>query len=129
MGAEERVRQTLRGLTAAWRDGRLEDVPPYFRANVVFVQPGFGEGVQGRDACLETYRQFLALATIHGYQEDEPVIHVFDDTAVATIRFEIDYELESGRFQETGHDIVVLKRDGGTWLVAWRTLVPGPPLS
>ena len=121
------IRETVRGITAAWREGRLDDLSRFYRPDVVFVQPGLKARVEGREACVQSYRDFLAIATVHGYVEDEPLIDAFGETAVAATRFEIDYELATGRYREAGHDVLVLTRDEGEWRVAWRTLVPEPP--
>lgn len=120
------IRDTLRGITAAWRGGRVDELHRFYRPDVVFAQPGFGGRLEGREVCVESYREFLNVATVHDYAEDEPVIDLLGDVAVGTIRFEVDYELEGVRHRETGHDVLVLVRDGDSWRVAWRTLVPGP---
>ena len=127
MGSEQEIVEVLRGITAAWRAGRLEDLRAFYRPDVVFVQPGLAVRLSGVEACLGSYRDFLSAATVHEYAEDEPTIDVFDRVAVATVRFTIDYELKSGRFHETGHDVLVLARDEADWRVQWRTLLPDAP--
>ncbi len=119
------IRKILRGVTAAWREGRLEVLEGLLAADVVYVQPGLEERLRGVPACIESYRQFLDAATVHDYREEEPSIDVSGDVAVATVPFAIDYEIESGRFRESGHDLIVLARRNGTWRVQWRTLIPG----
>jgi uncharacterized protein (TIGR02246 family) len=122
-----RIREVVRGITSAWREGRIDDLHRFYRPDVVFVQPGFGARLEGREGCVESYRKFLSQAVVHEYAEEEPAVDVVGDTAVAVTRFAIDYELESGRYRETGHDVLVLARDTESWRVAWRTLVPDPP--
>ena len=121
------IRETVRGITAAWREGRLDDLSRFYRPDVVFVQPGLKARVEGREACVQSYREFLAMAIVHGYVEDEPLIDSFGETAIAATRFEIDYELATGRYQEAGQDVLVLTRDEDGWRVAWRTLISEPP--
>lgn len=124
MTEESRIRDVIRGITAAWRGGRIDDLERFYRPDVVFVQPGLGGRLEGREACVESYRQFLAVATVHDYAEEEPVIDRFGEVAVGTTRFEIDYELDGARHRESGHDVLVLARDAYGWRVAWRTLLP-----
>jgi ketosteroid isomerase-like protein len=121
------IKEMVRGITASWRYGRFDDLHRFYRPDVVFVHPGFGGRVEGREACVASYREFLATATVHEYAEDEPAINVFGDTAVAVTRFTIDYELQGARHHEKGHDVLILTRDTDGWRVAWRTLVPEPP--
>jgi ketosteroid isomerase-like protein len=121
------IKEMVRGITAAWRDGRLDDLHRFYRTDVVFVHPGFGGRVEGGDPCVASYREFLATATVHEYHEGEPTIDIFDDAAVAVTSFTIDYELQGARHHEKGHDVLILTRNEGGWRVAWRTLVPEPP--
>ena len=129
MTEETRIREVVRGITAAWREGRIGDLHRFYRPDVVFVQPGFSARLEGRDACVDSYREFLSVAVVHDYAEEEPAIDVLGDAAVVNTRYEVDYELEAARHRETGHDVLVLVRDESGWRVAWRTLVPGPPRS
>ena len=48
---------------------------------------------------------------------------VFGDTAVATLRWEMAWEMGGQRSEEAGHDVYVLARVDNRWLVAWRTLL------
>jgi ketosteroid isomerase-like protein len=121
------IEGVLRGITAAWRAGRLKDLPAFYRPDVVFSQPAAGARLTGVEACVGSYRDFLATATVHAYEEEAPAVDVFGNTAVATVRFTIDYELASGRFQESGHDLVVLVRDEAGLRVQWRTLLSDAP--
>ena len=129
MNDTDRIKQTVSGITAAWRQGRIDALSRFYRPDVVFVQPGFGGRVEGREACVESYRDFLTAATVHDYAEDAPRVDVFGDTAIAVTHFEIDYQLEDKRHRETGHDMLVLVREEGEWRVAWRTLLPSAPSS
>ena len=51
-------------------------------------------------------------------------IDVWGNTAVATYRYEIAYEMGGQLYQEMGQDLFVFVRDGGRWRAVWRTLIP-----
>jgi hypothetical protein len=93
---------------------------------VVLVQPGFSGRTEGRDAAIESYREFVNSAAIHAYEETDLSIDVRGHTAVATYRFEIDYELDGKAVHETGHDLFVFDRFGTRWRAVWRLLLPDP---
>jgi uncharacterized protein (TIGR02246 family) len=125
--AEREVRAVLAGLTAAWRTGRTRDIGPMLHPSVVFVLPGFTGRAEGRPACVATYDEFLSAALVLRYEETAAVVDVFGDTAVATLHWEMAWEMGGQRSEESGHDIYVLAREERRWLIAWRTLLSSAP--
>ena len=120
----EEIRLLLRSINQAWTQGRPEDLAPYFRDDMVIVGPGFQGRTEGKQACIESYKEFISQATIRDYEESEIVVDVWGETAVASYHFEIDYEMGGTEYHDTGYDLFVFVREGGLWRVAWRTLVP-----
>jgi uncharacterized protein (TIGR02246 family) len=117
----------LERLTAAWREGRTADLAALFHERVISVPPGFQLRVQGRDAVVQTYEQFVQSAEVVSYDERDVVYDTWGNTAVATYRYEMSWIMDGHRSTEAGHDVLVLARqpDGG-WQIVWRTLVPLP---
>jgi ketosteroid isomerase-like protein len=122
----EQVRAALAALTAAWRRGRTADIAAMLHPAVVFVHPGFAGRAEGQTACVATYDEFLRASIVLHYEESEPAIDVFGGTAVATLHWEMTWEMGGQRSEEAGHDIYVLVREGGRWVIAWRTLISVP---
>jgi ketosteroid isomerase-like protein len=118
------VRDVLVRLTAYWREGRIDEVAALLHEDVVFVQPGFGTRAEGRAACADTYRQFYESAKVIDYGESNLSIDTWADTAVATYRYLMEWEMAGKRSRETGNDVIVLVCREGRWGVVWRTLVP-----
>lgn len=122
--AREQIRRVLAGINGTWTRGRPEDMAPYLDDDVVLVQPGFQERSEGRAAALASYREFVEQAATRDYRESDVSIRVWGDTAVATYRFAIDYEMEGRTLHDVGYDVFVLHHKGGRWRMVWRTLVP-----
>ena len=122
----ESIRAVLAALTAAWRTGHTKDIAALLHPSVVFVRPGFTGRAEGRAACVATYEEFLSAALVLRYEEAEPSVDVFGDTAVASFHWEMAWEIRGQRSEEAGHDLYVLVRTEGRWLIAWRTLQPTP---
>jgi hypothetical protein len=120
------IRAVLSALTKAWRTGRTQDIAPLLHPEVVFVRPDFSGRAEGREACIATYEEFLAAALVLRYEEEELAVDVFGTTAVATLRWEMTWEMGGQRSEESGHDVYVLARVGDAWLIAWRTLLSAP---
>jgi uncharacterized protein (TIGR02246 family) len=120
----EAIRLLVKKINEAWVGGRPETLAEYFHPDMVIVAPRF-QGVEtGRDACVKSYADFVGQARVHEYLEGAPSIDVWNDTAVATYRYDITYEMDSTVFRESGWDLFVFSRDRGRWLAVWRTLIP-----
>lgn len=110
-------------LNQTWVENRPEELSRFFREDIVIVHPDFEARAVGRDACMESYKEFCARAGVREFREVDPHIDVFDDTAVVTYAFDIAYELEGKLHRETGRDLFVLVREDGKWRAAWRTML------
>lgn len=79
--------------------------------------------LRGRDAIIDSYRDFAGRATIHEFQAREPLVEVFRNAAVATMPFRIGYEYEGKASSESGTDVLVFEKGIDGWRVVWRTVV------
>jgi Domain of unknown function (DUF4440) len=122
----QQVRVVLAALTKDWRSGHTEDIAALLHPEVVFVLPGFAGRAEGPAACVATYQEFLSAALVLRYEEAEASVDVFGATAIATLRWEMAWEMGGQRSEEVGHDVYVLVRVDSRWLIAWRTLLPAP---
>jgi len=77
----------------------------------------------GREALIDSYRDFAREATIHGFTTGEIHIDQAGDSAVTTMPWTMDYEFGGQRYEETGWDLLVFGRLDGRWVVVWRTVV------
>jgi Domain of unknown function (DUF4440) len=118
------IRDVVSRLTVAWREQRWDDMTDLLDEEVVFENPGFSGRLEGRAACVDSYRQFMAAARVLDYIEHGLAIDTWGNTAVARTHWEMAWELDGQSQREAGHDILVLTQKGGRWMVAWRTLVP-----
>jgi uncharacterized protein (TIGR02246 family) len=114
------VRDTIAAINTAWLEHRVDAMAPHFREDIVFNAPGFTSRLEGREACLDSYRQFLDVARLISFAADEPEVDVFGDTAIATTAWSTRYELDGHLHDETGRDVFVFVRDGGDWKASWR---------
>jgi uncharacterized protein (TIGR02246 family) len=118
------IRDVLRTINDAWRRGRVEELGEYFHPEAVIVAPGFRKRAQGRDECMQSYKDFVAATKVTDYQESDMTVDIWGDTAVASYHYEIAWEVKGQPYRDSGRDVFVLRREGGKWLVVWRTLVP-----
>ena len=119
----QEIRKLLAKINQAWLSGRVKELKNYFHRDVVFVSPGFVGRTSGKSRCVQSYKEFTDQATIRDFKESDHAIDVWGDTAVASLRFEIDYEMNDTDYHELGHDLFVLVRRNTKWLAVWRTMI------
>jgi hypothetical protein len=123
MAEDEALRSLLKAITAAWTEGRFDDLNDHFDENIVFIAPGFEARAEGRNACVQGYRDFMTQATIDEYRESEPAIDVWGDTGVASYRWEMAWTMNGQSSRESGQDLFVFARHAGRWRAVWRTMI------
>jgi uncharacterized protein (TIGR02246 family) len=121
---QEAIRQLLKRINQAWVQGRLEELNECFHENMVIVAPGLQAMRKGREACVRSYQEFIAAAVVHEYNEREPTIDLWANTAVAVYGWEIVYEINGQLSRESGQDLFVFARENGVWRAVWRTMLP-----
>jgi hypothetical protein len=117
---------TVQRVNAAWRHRQVDALPPLFHERAVIVDGGHQRLAVGREACVESYRAFVASATVEEYTEGTAVVDEFGSCAIVTYPFEIRYTVEGRVYSEAGTDSLVLDSSTGPWVVAWRQVVWRP---
>jgi ketosteroid isomerase-like protein len=125
-GEREEILTLLGRISAAWREGRMEELAEYFHDDMVIRGPQLQEMGRGRHICVGSYKDFIAQATVLELKESDAEIDVWGDTAVASYAWEMKYEMGGASYHESGRDLFVLKRDGGKWLAVWRAVLVSP---
>lgn len=120
------VREVIRAVNDCWLNGWYDQLDQYFDDHVVLALPGFLDRIDGRTALVASYREFGEKATVRRFEPSPPSIHVRADTAVATSRFAITYEIDGRLYEERGTDLLVFARIDGRWKIVWRTVVMAP---
>lgn len=114
----------LRKVETAWLGGRFEELRECFREDAVLLGADLEQRLEGRDAIVDSYVQFLREARVLAFESEAPIVDVLGDSAVTVTPWAVRYEREGTIYEETGGDLLVLARDGEGWRVAWRTLLP-----
>jgi hypothetical protein len=120
------VAEVLRVINKAWVEGRPDDVEEWVRDDIVMAFPGFEGRSEGGESFVEGYREFLSQASILAFRELDVSIDVWGETAVASYRFEIEYEMAGESHRDSGHDVFVFTREPEGWRAVWRTMMPEP---
>ena len=121
------ILEVVERLNAAWPAGDFDQLREILHPDVVLVahRPGGGQRLVGRDAVIQSYREFVDQALIPKFELAEPEIDVFGATAIASCPYRIEYEIGGRRWTGGGHDLLVLQEGDSGWRVVWRTLLAG----
>lgn len=118
------VQRLVQNMNDAWLEQRFDDLASYFTESVVMVPPG-GSRLEGRDAMVDSFRQFLAVAQVHAFGAERLDVDRVGTAAIATLRFRIDYEIRGERSEERGTEVLGCVPDADQWRIAWRAQFPG----
>jgi ketosteroid isomerase-like protein len=124
--AKQEVWKVLRALNDAWTKGNPDDLVGYFHKDMVAIVPAVRQRLEGRDACVASWKGFALSARIHQWSEIDPDIQLFGNTAVVTYYFEMSCEMEGRTVSFTGRDMIVFLKENGTWRVIADQFSPYP---
>ena len=113
----------VRDLNGAWRDHRYEDLYEYFHTDVVMLAPGSSEPIVGIEPMVQSYRQFESIGTTHAFDIRNLTVYEFGAVSMCHMRFDVDYEMESGRFREEGLEVYAIDTSDTAPKVVWRTQI------
>ncbi len=125
--ARRAVGAALAKMSDAWRSRRYDELNAFFDEDAVLVPPGMSGRIAGRDAIVDSYREFMERASLLEYSEDTPVIDVWGDVAVASYRWRMRWSGGGEATRAAGCDIFVLRRAADAagaeaWRAVWRTM-------
>jgi ketosteroid isomerase-like protein len=117
------LKQFIKELNKAWMEHRYDDLYEYFHEDVVMLPPGSNKPITGIEPMIESYRQFGTMGTIHKFNIADISIYDFKSAAICHVQFDVDYEIEAGRFQEKGLEVNTIVTSGLEPKIIWRTQV------
>jgi ketosteroid isomerase-like protein len=126
MSDEEReIWDLVREKNRAWVAGAVHEVESLYDEAAVLVKPDFLP-VRGRADIVKSYEDDVHHARTHSFEELEHSVAVFADLAMVAYRYSVRRTLlpEGDEREETGREILTLRRSAGGWKVLWRTQIP-----
>jgi ketosteroid isomerase-like protein len=120
------IRELVKKINRAWLTGKVTELNSYFHDDMVIKSPAFQELCRGREACVKSYEEFLTQARVLDYKDEPPSVDLFGRSAMAVCPWEMAYELSGKQYREKGRDMLMLTRETGRWMVAWRLMLVDP---
>ena len=121
----ETARGFLIDLNQCWQRGDLAAIADYYHPDVVLLPPDLGEPILGRDAVVDSYRDFLEAATLKNFEITSLEIFPFETggnsaTFVAHLAFDVAYSLDEDVFIEKGLEVYTISEQDGEMKILWR---------
>lgn len=110
---------SVRAMNNAWTRGNPDDLVNFFHRDMVAFTATDRHRVSGGAACVAGWKGFAEAAKIHRWEEIDPVINVYGNSAVVTYYFDMSFDMGGRTIELGGRDMFFfVKEDGRWWAVA-----------
>jgi hypothetical protein len=123
------VWKTIHEMNQLWtsrnQPGQLAN---YFHRDMVAITPSARLRVEGRDACVASWKAFAGSATIREWKEIDPLVKLFGKNgfAVVTYYYEMTCDMQGQTLNLSGRDMFTMVNENGKWWVAADQFSPNP---
>jgi hypothetical protein len=128
--AADSVWETVRALNRTWTvDRDPEGLRRFFHREMVVIDPVHPERVEGQDAVVTAYGEFLrTVPVIHYWRERDPKVQLYGNGqfAVVTYYYDMSYDMDGRAVTTSGRDMYTLVREGGRWWAVADQFSPRP---
>ncbi len=111
----------------AWFNADLKKAESMLHENVVFVAPDLKTSINGKEACLQSLKDYITNSTTHHFEIENLKINTWVDTAVILLEYYVEYEFGNKNYQEIGTENWVLKREEKRYYLVWRAILNTKP--
>ena len=126
MSAESAVRDVIARIDAAWRLKQFDGLERCFHEDAAILGPGYVEYARGRQKCAESYIEFATNAAVLSYSESAHALRTWENVAVYTFAWEMEYQRDKGSRHETGTDQLLFQLGSAGWQLVWRYIYFAP---
>ncbi len=125
-GVKREIWETLRALNDCWTKSDGTDLVNYFHKDMVAITPSDRNRRVGRGECVKGWIGFAKVAKIHSWNEIDPQIQLFGDTAIITYYFDMSCEMGGKTINLGGRDMFVFVKENGKWWAVADQFSPYP---
>jgi hypothetical protein len=126
---QARVWKTIQAMNQSWIEGgNLETLREFFHPDMVAFTASDRLRLDGREACMASWRAFAQKMQVVLWHEDDPKVQVHADgkLGVVTYYYRLVVELEGKQYELAGRDLFVLAEEEGRWWIVANHFSPFP---
>lgn len=108
-------------LNRAWAlEGNTDKLKNYFHKDMVAITATDRNRLEGIDACIASWKEFVDSARINYFKEREPGIQIYGSGtfAIVTYYYDMCFEKDGRTVKTGGRDMFALVREDEKWMVA-----------
>jgi len=122
--AIEDIKSVLKNTNLAWSTGNPTNLEKYFHEDIIIVSADLKILGSGKANCIKSYIEFLSKAKIVNFTDSDPIVNLFENSAIVFYEYDISWEMDNKLFEETARELYVFERSAGKWLIIMRKLIP-----
>lgn len=124
--AKQEIWAAVRAMNDAWTKGNPDDLVRFFHRDMVAITPTDRNRLDGGAACVAGWKGFANSARIHRWEEVDPVIHVYDNSAVVAYYFDMSFDRGGQTINMGGRDMFFFVKETGRWWAVGNHFSPYP---
>ena len=121
----ETIRDLMKSINEAWLKGQTAELKAFFHPCIRFVSQNLETLADDRQACINSYADFTNNAKLLSFTESDLDIQTWGSTAVASYRFDIEYNLNNQTHRDSGRDMFFFTFQDSRWRAVWRMMLEG----
>lgn len=103
---------------------RFADLAGYIATDVVMIALGGKARMQGIEAAVQSYRDFMSRCKVKRFQAYDHVVTQRGPAAVVEYSWDMIWSDQGAEHEASGREILMLTQRNGLWRVVWRTQLP-----
>ena len=105
------IRKIIQIINGAWINNNLEILNDYFDDKMIIITQELKNKAAGREACIMNYKKFIETIILLDFNQGEPIIELWNNSAIAVYNYEITYKAKDKKIFKKGEDIIVFNRE------------------
>ncbi|MDR2711186.1 MAG: nuclear transport factor 2 family protein [Burkholderiales bacterium] len=123
---KQEIWATVRAMNDAWTKGNPNDLSQFFHRDMIAITPSDRNRLDGGVACVAGWKRFCDAAKIYRWEELNPVIHVYGNSAVVAYNFEMSVNMGGNTITLGGRDMFFFAKEGEKWWAVADQFSPYP---
>jgi len=116
----------VRAMNDAWTKGNPDDLAKFFHRDMVAITATDRNRLDGGAACIAAWKGFTNAARIHRWEEIDPVIHIYGNSAVVAYNFDMSFDMGGQTINMGGRDMFFFVKENGRWWAVADQFSPYP---
>ena len=123
---KQEIWATVRAMNDAWTKGNPDDLAKFFHRDMVAITATDRNRLNGGAACIAGWKGFANAAHIHRWEEIDPVIHVYGNSAVVAYNFDMSFDMGGQTINMGGRDMFFFVKENSRWWAVADQFSPYP---